>query len=132
MHSCRNCGKVFETKRNTDNLYCDNKCQQDYQYKKYIEEWLRGEQTGYRGVTQQLSRYVRRYLRETVGTACSQCGWDGRHPSDGAPLTEVDHIDGNAANTSLENLRVLCPNCHSMTATFRARNKQSSRKRRVS
>ena len=37
---------------------------------------------------------------------------------------ELDHIDGNSNNHRLENLRVLCPNCHSQTTTFRAKNKR--------
>lgn len=35
---------------------------------------------------------------------------------------ELDHIDGNSRNHRLINLRVLCPNCHSQTDTFRAKN----------
>ena len=38
---------------------------------------------------------------------------------------EVDHIDGNNRNNLLSNLRLLCPNCHSQTSTFRGRNKNS-------
>lgn len=36
---------------------------------------------------------------------------------------ELDHIDGNYRNNSLDNLRILCPNCHSQTDNFRGRNK---------
>lgn len=32
---------------------------------------------------------------------------------------ELDHIDGNRSNHKLDNLRLLCPNCHSQTFTFR-------------
>ena len=32
---------------------------------------------------------------------------------------EVDHIDGDKYNNSRENLRLLCPNCHSTTPTWR-------------
>jgi hypothetical protein len=35
---------------------------------------------------------------------------------------ELDHIDGNSNNHLLENLRVVCPNCHSQTETYRAKN----------
>jgi 5-methylcytosine-specific restriction endonuclease McrA len=35
---------------------------------------------------------------------------------------ELDHIDGNRTNHKLENLRMLCPNCHSQTDTYRAKN----------
>jgi hypothetical protein len=39
---------------------------------------------------------------------------------------ELDHIDGNHQNNALDNLRLLCPNCHSLTPTFRGKNKRST------
>lgn len=52
---------------------------------------------------------------------CSECGiedWFGK------PLVlELDHINGINTDNRLENLRLLCPNCHSQTHTFRGRNK---------
>ena len=53
---------------------------------------------------------------------CSNCGiseWNGKF----LPL-ELDHIDGNPTNHDIGNLRMLCPNCHSQTETFRAKNKR--------
>ncbi|MEU9297666.1 HNH endonuclease [Streptomyces sp. NPDC048266] len=53
---------------------------------------------------------------------CAMCGneavWRGRQ----LPL-EVDHIDGDWRNNRYENLRFLCPNCHSTTADYRGRGK---------
>ena len=40
---------------------------------------------------------------------------------------ELDHIDGDRSNTSRENLRLLCPNCHSQTPGFRRRGDKSAR-----
>ena len=40
---------------------------------------------------------------------------------------EVDHIDGDHANNARENLIALCPNCHSITPTFRGKNKPAKR-----
>lgn len=64
----------------------------------------------------------RRVILEQKG-ACARCGiskWQGE------PLTlELDHIDGNNANDARSNLECLCPNCHSLTPTWRGRNKQA-------
>ena len=47
---------------------------------------------------------------------CSECGITHYH---GQPINlELDHINGNHHDNSLSNLRVLCPNCHSMTKTY--------------
>lgn len=41
----------------------------------------------------------------------------------GKPIKlELDHIDGNSSNNKRENIRLLCPNCHSQTDTFRGKN----------
>ena len=51
---------------------------------------------------------------------CEICGireWQGKRLA-----FELDHIDGNSRNHLLENLRIVCPNCHSQTETYRAKN----------
>ena len=42
----------------------------------------------------------------------------------------MEHIDGNSENNNIENLELLCPNCHSLTPTFGALNKGKGRKNR--
>jgi hypothetical protein len=52
---------------------------------------------------------------------CEECGiieWRGKP----TPI-ELDHINGNNRDNRLENLRLLCPNCHAQTPTYRGRNK---------
>lgn len=68
----------------------------------------------------------KRLLKEGVKSkTCEDCNiseWRG------LPIViELDHINGNSKDHRLENLRMLCPNCHSQTPTFRARNKRKGR-----
>lgn len=52
---------------------------------------------------------------------CELCGWCECSP-DGRVPVELDHINGDRSDNRLANLRVLCPNCHSLTATHRGKN----------
>ena len=72
---------------------------------------------------------LRRALVEVgVPTECAVCGvgdsWLGR-----SLVLHVDHIDGDPYNNLRENLRLMCPNCHSQTPTYCR--KSSSRRRDV-
>lgn len=51
---------------------------------------------------------------------CEQCGWAKRTKNGYLPL-ELDHINGDHHDNRLENLRILCPNCHSLTLHHRGR-----------
>lgn len=55
--------------------------------------------------------------------ACELCGW-AQVSEDGRIPVELDHVNGNHADNRLENLRILCPNCHSLQSTHRGRNKK--------
>lgn len=66
---------------------------------------------------------LRLYKEGLKKPECELCGWsklslDGRIP------VELDHINGNNLDNRIENLRILCPNCHSLQSTHRGRNKR--------
>lgn len=54
---------------------------------------------------------------------CELCGWRERAP-DGRIPVELDHINGDKNDNRLENLRILCPNCHSLQPTHRGLNQR--------
>ena len=76
----------------------------------------------------QHSKHNRNVLRKTIireqllPYKCAICGiteWQGKTLS-----LELDHINGENNDNRLENLRFLCPNCHSQTTTYGARNQK--------
>lgn len=68
------------------------------------------------------SRLKRAMVELGVEEHCALCGIEGVWLGEPLPL-EVDHIDGNWRNNRIENLRLLCPNCHSTTDSYRGRGK---------
>ena len=98
-------------------------------YSTFIERWLAGLEIGTRGKTS-ISAFIRNWLIETRGELCERCGWGERHILTGRVPIEVHHKDGNFKNNHPDNLQLLCPNCHSLTETFRSLNSKSQRQRR--
>jgi len=63
--------------------------------------------------------WLKKYLKERFGERCSLCNWAGRNPITNNVMVEIDHIDGDNTNNTIQNVRLLCPNCHSLTPTYR-------------
>lgn len=109
---CRNCGNPV---RYMHNIYCSMPCQFQFKRKRKVEKNI--DNIG--------RRALKSYLLDTRGHRCEVCGiteWMGRP----APL-ELDHRDGNPLNNQLDNVRLICPNCHAQTATYKGKNMGSGR-----
>lgn len=81
-----------------------------------IKEILEGSHPHY-----QTNKLRMRLINDDIkNEECEVCGikeWNGKKLS-----FELDHIDGDRTNHKLENLRIICPNCHSQTETYRGKN----------
>jgi len=90
-----------------------NKPKEEGKGKLHLQEILAGKHPQY-----QSYKLKNRLLKENViDYKCVSCGISEYNNK---PISlELDHIDGNSNNHQLSNLRLLCPNCHSQTETFR-------------
>lgn len=121
--NCQNCGKEVGPK---STKYCCNRCQQEYQSNLILDLWRAGKYNRPEA-NGTVRRPIRKYLIDKAGNKCTICGWDKKHPTTGKVPLEVHHIDGDYTNNIEENLQVLCPNCHSLTPSYRSLNKRGGR-----
>ena len=74
------------------------------------------------GVCHNATKLKMRLFNEGVKEyKCEKCGiseWNGEHIT-----LEIHHINGNHSDNRLENLQILCPNCHSQTINFNGKSK---------
>lgn len=111
-------------KRRIQELECDishfNRSNQQRQScnAKYTMEEIMIKNSTYANIASLKSRLVKEGIIEYKCAICGNIGqWNGQ------PLSlQLDHIDGNNRNHTKENLRFLCPNCHSQTSTYAGKN----------
>ncbi len=109
LGKCKSCSseyKYFDSQHS--GTFCSRECTQDYRVKTLMES---GKATKGTALT---------YLKRFIEYKCNDCGIDEHNHK---PIVlQVDHIDGNNKNNRVENIRWLCPNCHSQTSTFGSKN----------
>jgi hypothetical protein len=115
---CVSCGEKINNRK-----YCNRECQRDYERKKIFEKIDTGDTSLY-------ERNYKKYLINKYGEKCMDCGWCEKNRKTGNIPIQLEHIDGHSENNRLDNLKLLCPNCHSLTSTYGALNKGNGRKNR--
>jgi len=121
---CLVCGKKLEKKQTK---YCCKEHEKISKRNRVVQAWLNGEDLGYSGTG--IKHFIRDYLLEKANYKCEICGWGKINPYNGTYPLEIHHKDGNYKHNTLDNLQVLCPNCHSLTDTYKSMNKDSVRDR---
>lgn len=101
--------------------YCNLQCQHRFLYHQKVTNWLAGKDHGCTSIGT-VKPFIKKWLREKYNNRCSRCGWNEINPHTGKVPLEAEHIDGNWKNNTPENLDLLCPNCHSLTSTYRSLN----------
>lgn len=118
--NCLNCNKQFYFYTNVSyGKYCCSEC--GHKHRWFLHTVPRVEKGECRD-----SVTLRKYLISVRGNKCEICcvkDWNKKSLS-----LHVDHIDGNSDNNIPDNIRLLCPNCHSQTETFCGRNKKNTKR----
>lgn len=125
MNICINC--LTKTK---NSKFCSNKCQQNYNKSIILLNWKEGKISGLKEGNR-LIRVIREFLLEKSNYKCIKCGWGEKNVTSNTIPLEVNHIDGNVLNNDETNLEILCPNCHSLTPTWKALNKGKGNRTRL-
>jgi 5-methylcytosine-specific restriction endonuclease McrA len=118
--TCLQCNNDFEYGHSSTGKFCSNQCSGAYKKTEHKRKFFSGL------LEKRIDRpTARKYLAEARGYKCEVCSvsdWQGK------PITlHVDHINGDPSNDHPDNLRLICPNCHSQTKFLGAANKGRGR-----
>ena len=129
---CKSCAAIYNNKRRVKkelnkcvwcggeckSVYCSHFCQRDYKRALKLNIWLLTNE----------GKPIRDYIIKQQLGKCNHCGiyeWNNKQI-----ILELEHKDGNSGNNHRDNLEMICPNCHSQTPTYKAKNKGNGRSKR--
>jgi hypothetical protein len=117
---CLNCKKEIKYDESKSfGKYCNNTCQGIFTFNNITIPKIESNNCS-QSVT------LKKYLQYKRGYKCEICNisnWKNKDIS-----LHLDHIDGNSDNNYPNNIRLLCPNCHSQTETYCSRNRKNSKR----
>lgn len=109
---CLNCNKEI----NKIKKYCSVECSIIHKKNIIFQKIESGDKT-------LNTKQYKHFLIKKYGNKCMRCEWDKINVTTGKVPIQLEHIDGNSDNNELNNLILLCPNCHSLTPTYGSLNK---------
>ena len=120
FYECINCKKESKATYQKVNKFCSVACSTEYKSNEHKRKFFSGL------LEKRIDRpTARKYLAEARGYKCEVCGvsdWQDK------PITlHVDHLNGDPSNDRPDNLRLICPNCHSQTEFLGGANKGRGR-----
>lgn len=135
--NCEFCGSRTKVKISSNFNYCSRNCSNRHLF----QRWCNGEDVmSHLTWKNEFPAWAKVLLLEEAGYQCQavrsdtgqRCTESRRKPN-GNSILEVEHKDGDSSNHTRKNIELLCPSCHSLTATYRAGNygKSSRTHRRV-
>ncbi len=119
-YNCGHCGIECKWTHQGNNKFCSVPCATTYRSLEHKKKFFSGL------LEKRIDRpTARKYLAEARGYKCEVCSvsdWQGK------PITlHVDHKNGDPSNDHPDNLRLICPNCHSQTEFLGGANKGRGR-----
>lgn len=118
---CKNCGN--EITRKNANLFCSHRCTGIYNKQLLYETIESNNSVSY--------KTLRDYLMDKQKERCSKCGWGEQNPVSKTVCLDLHHKDGDFKNNKLNNVELLCPNCHSLTDNYKRVGNRSRKSTRI-
>lgn len=120
--NCMNCGAPPSKQTTKNTKFCSKSCEIEYKSKNKSDQHSSSINKNNIKLTYSMKKYIKNVHYKSTCCSCGLSEWLGQKIS-----LEIDHIDGDANNNFINNLRVLCPNCHSQTPTYKGKNRGKGR-----